>query len=311
MELLATIILPVFGLLAFGYAATFTRFFDSDAAKVLASFVYYFVIPILLFRLLSRTELPETIPWATLAAYLMGITVSFGLAFAGARAAGFAGDRAGITGFSTAFGNTFLLGTPLVLTSFGEQAALPFFLIMTMDSVWLFALVTVACEMGRGDRTALRSLPLGVAQRLLTNPVLLGMGAGIAFNRTGLPLPAGVERWLELMGQAAIPCALFATGAALRAYSLQGALRPALAITAVKLLLQPLIVWILAAWIFDVPPLWAAVATFTAAMPTGVNAYIFAARYRAGEAEAAAAILLSTVLSVITLWIALLLLSGP
>ena len=55
------------------------------------------------------------------------------------------------------------------------------------------------------------------------------------------------------------------------------------------------------------PPLWAAVATVTAAMPTCVNAYVFASRYGVGQREAAAAILLSTVLAVLTLWLTLVL----
>jgi predicted permease len=45
------------------------------------------------------------------------------------------------------------------------------------------------------------------------------------------------------------------------------------------------------------PRVWAGVATLFAAMPTGVNAYLFAARYRVGETLASSAIALSTVLA--------------
>jgi hypothetical protein len=44
------VILPIFGLLAFGYGATFTRVFGEAAATALASFVFYFAIPVMLFR---------------------------------------------------------------------------------------------------------------------------------------------------------------------------------------------------------------------------------------------------------------------
>jgi malonate transporter len=43
-----------------------------------------------------------------------------------------------------------------------------------------------------------------------------------------------------------------------------------------------------------------------AALPVGVNVYVFATRYDAGQAESAAAILISNVLSVITLPLVLL-----
>ena len=52
---------------------------------------------------------------------------------------------------------------------------------------------------------------------------------------------------------------------------------------------------------FDVPPLWAKVVILLAALPVGVNVYLFAIRYDAGQAESAAAILISSILSIVTL----------
>jgi predicted permease len=48
------------------------------------------------------------------------------------------------------------------------------------------------------------------------------------------------------------------------------------------------------------PRVWAGVATLFAAMPTGVNAFLFAARHRVGEELASSAIALSTVLALAT-----------
>jgi malonate transporter and related proteins len=79
---------------------------------------------------------------------------------------------------------------------------------------------------------------------------------------------------------------------------------------ALKLAVQPLIVWALATHVFGVPPLWAKVAILLAALPVGVNAYLFAVRYDAGQAESASAILLSSVLSLASLALVLLWL-GP
>ena len=103
------------------------------------------------------------------------------------------------------------------------------------------------------------------------------------------------------MAGAAVPCALFSTGASLRAYRIAGALQPALVMVAIKLVVCPLTVWALATLVFDVPPLWAKVAIVLAAMPVGVNVYLFGVRYHAGEAESATAILVSSILSVATL----------
>ena len=107
-----------------------------------------------------------------------------------------------------------------------------------------------------------------------------------------------------------MPCALFSVGASLRAYRLKGALAPAALMVILKLGLHPLIVWALASFVFAVPLLWAKVAIVLAALPVGVNVYLFAVRYDAGQAESASAILLSSVLSVATLAVVLLWL-GP
>ena len=53
-------------------------------------------------------------------------------------------------------------------------------------------------------------------------------------------------------------------------------------------------------YVFSVPALWAKVAILIAALPVGVNTYLFAVRYDAGQAESASAILLSSLLSVVT-----------
>ena len=79
-------ILPIFGLLAFGYAATFTRVFGEAAATALASFVFYFAIPVLLFRSMATAELPDEIAWGYLGAFYGGSALAFGLGFALARA---------------------------------------------------------------------------------------------------------------------------------------------------------------------------------------------------------------------------------
>jgi predicted permease len=55
--------------MAFGYGATFTRVFDEAAARALAAFVFYFAIPIMLFRNMASATLPDQIPWGDLVSY--------------------------------------------------------------------------------------------------------------------------------------------------------------------------------------------------------------------------------------------------
>jgi hypothetical protein len=132
------IVVPIFGLMAFGYAATFTRVFDRAAANALASFVFYFAIPVMLFRTMATTTLPDEIAWGYLLSYFLGVAVVFGIGMTTARLAfGGSFERQAIIGFGGAFGNSVLLGIPLVLTSFGDQASLPLFLLLAFHSTVL------------------------------------------------------------------------------------------------------------------------------------------------------------------------------
>lgn len=288
--------------MACGYAATFTRVFDRAAADALASFVFYFAIPVMLFRNMATTALPETIAWGYLFSYFLGFAIVFALGMTTARLAfGGSFERQAIIGFGSGFGNSVLLGIPLVLTAFGDQAGLPLFLLLAFHSTVLFTAITVIIEAGRGGSEALRKVPLRALKGLIGNPIIWGMAGGIGFSLLDLRLPAAIDRFAVLLAGAAVPCALFSVGASLRAYRIVGALRPALVMVALKLTLHPLAVWLLATLVFDVPPLWAKVVILIAALPVGVNVYVFATRYDAGQAESAAAIVISNILSVVTL----------
>jgi malonate transporter and related proteins len=284
--------------LAFGYAATFSRVFDEAAATALASFVFYFAIPVMLFRSMATTVLPDEIAWGYLGSFYGGTAVAFGLGFVIARVAfGDSFERQAIIRFGAAFGNSVLLGVPVVLTGLGEAASLPLFLLLAFHSTLLFTIITIVLEAGGARRESLRQVPAKALSGLAHNPILWGLAGGIACNLLGLSAVARTE----LVAGAAVPCALFSMGASLRAYRIAGALQPALVMVALKLLVCPLVVWAFATFVFDVPPLWAKVAIVLAAMPVGVNVYLFGVRYQAGEAESATAILLSSILSVATL----------
>ena len=67
-----------------------------------------------------------------------------------------------------------------------------------------------------------------------------------------------------------------------------------------KLVLQPIVVWLLAK-LFRLEALDVAVVTLAAALPIGMNAFITAQRYQIYVARSASAVVVSNVLSVLTL----------
>lgn len=307
MEIVLDIVLPIFGVVVLGYGATRLGWFGGDAESGLAKFVFDFAVPLMLFRSLATAELPETLPWGYLASYYLSAAVIYLAGFLIARYA-FKRTLGGqiITGFGFAFGNTVLLGLPLILTTFGDAAALPFFILLSIHGLCFFTLTTLLLELGRNaGGTSKRQMTRDTLRALFTNPILLGIFAGLIVNLTSVGLPGPIEAICALMQQAVTPCALFSLGASLTQYGIAGRIRQSMIMVLAKTVVMPALVYLLATRVFDIEPLWTMVAVMMAAQPSGVMTYIFAKKYGVGQAIATTSIFLSTTLSMVTLSIIL------
>lgn len=294
-----------------GWLAARLGGFDEAATRGLSLFAFNFAIPVMLVRTLSRVELPAQPEWNLLLVYFAGAFVVFG-AGAGLAAKSFrrGGAAPAIFGISAAFSNTLILGIPLVLKAYGEPAALPLSLLIAFHSAVLFMLTTLVAESGLGARGTLAGVALGVGQGLVANPILWGIGVGLALNLLGIRLPYVLDELASTLGAAALPSALFALGANLNRFGLAQSLAPAAMLTGLKILVHPVLVYLLGRHVLALAPISLTVAVTLAALPTGINAYLFAARYDAAQGEAASTVLVSTVVSVATITLLLLVLRG-
>jgi malonate transporter len=93
---------------------------------------------------------------------------------------------------------------------------------------------------------------------------------------------------------------LIALGVSLRRHGLDPNLGFAAVLTALKLVVHPALVYVFAFKIFSMPPMWAGVAVFFAAMPSGINSYLFAERYKTAATLTSNTIALSTFCAVFT-----------
>ena len=292
------VIAPVFGIMLLGFASGKLRVLDAAGVRGLVLFVFTFAIPALLFRGMAGMELPDDIAWGFLIAFYTGSFVAYGLGMAVARQGyGRPLDEQAIHGMGGALSNTVLLGIPVILTAFGEEATLALFLIIAFHSATFMPLTIALIQLGRSGSISAAEELGALSAAVLKNPIIVGLAAGFLVNLSGLALPGPADRLVELLGAAAVPCALFAMGASLAGYPMRGALGPALALTTVKLLVHPLVVWIVAVPLLG---LGGTVAVFLAAMPSAVNVYLFAARYEAAPDVAARTVFLSSAVSVVT-----------
>src|SRR5699024_10376391 len=209
---------------------------------------------------------------------------------------------ASIDGLSAAYANTGYVGIPLCLLVFGDEGLLPALISTLLVACVLFAFAIVCIEAGLQAESTMHRAAVKVVWALLQNTLIVSPIVGIAWMVSGLGLHQPIDKFLELLGDATIPCALVSMGAflAFRPAGESGS-RGVWSLTILKLIVHPLLTWILAVWVFDLPPLWANAALLLAALPTGTGPYMLAELYRREASVISGVILYSTLGSVVTL----------
>lgn len=299
---LALIVLPVFGIVGVGYGAAKTRLISDSASDGLAEYVFSLAVPILIFKTLSESKLPDAQPWGYWIAYFTGAFAVFALAaVVAAKVFKRSHTEAVIHGFSAGQANTVFVGVPLILKAYGEAGAVPLFLLIAVHLPVMLVAATIAVEGGSGfSRATVKRL----FRSLAFNPILLGIYAGGIGRLMGFEAHGVLKQVLDMMAASATPCALVSLGLALKRYGISGDLRPTVFISTLKLVVHPLLVLGLTR-ILPMPPVWAGVAVLFAAMPCGINAYLLAQRYGVGVGTSSSSVSLSTALGLftITFWL--------
>jgi predicted permease len=135
--------------------------------------------------------------------------------------------------------------------------------------------------------------------RVVTTPLVAAILTGVAFSFSGLLMPTPLERALQLIGGVAGPAALLVLGMGLAHYSVRAAWRQSGAITAMKLLVLPLVVWGLAL-VLGLSPIESKAIVLLASMSIGANVYVMSLQFDTMQASIASSMVISTVFAALT-----------
>jgi len=195
-----------------------------------------------------------------------------------------------------------LLGAPFILGIFGASGFEVLSLLVSVHLPIMMMASIVLFEMfGRGSGETVHPLRVvkSFLRRLFINPLIIGILAGLGWRFNGTPLPDLIERLVDTLADTAGPVALFAMGLSLRRFGISGNIRPALALSGLKLFLMPALVLVFV-WLLGLPPLTAKVAVMVAAMPSGVNSYLIAVQFNTGQALASNQMTIATASAAVT-----------
>lgn len=308
LEILSTV-LPVFIVLGTGYCAVRFGYLKDDIADALNAFAVKLAVPVLLFRAMLKLDLGTAFHPQMIVAFYAGAFSCFVLGIILARIVWKRRPGEAVSvGFTAMFSNTVLLGLPIVDRAYGEASLTPAFGIISLHAPIIYIVGMITMELSRRDGRPLTET-LGAAGRsILANALMIGILTGIVCNFAGITLPEPAMAAVDMFASAAIPAAVIGIGAALTRYHLRAELSESIMVSALQLLVHPAIAFALSFWVFDLDASYVRAAVILAAMPPGMNVYIFAVMYDRAVGLAASAILIATALSVgsISIWIAVL-----
>ncbi len=300
MNNVLSLALPFFGLILLGYAAAKSFKQPAGGQDWLTIFVVYFTVPALLFTLLSKAPIEElgngTFILATTGSAALVFFISL-IAFRIIYANNLA--QSGMRAAASAYANVGYMGVPLAVGAFGTKATIPATLIVCFDSVFFFIMAPILVALGSPGPLKFTGLVGDISRRIFLNPLIIGSAAGVLAAYFKYVPPGPVARILDYLSAAAAPCALFALGVTVAARPLKSMPRGTGLMVFTKLFVHPLAV-LGAVLSLGITGIWMNTALLLATLPTALGVYVIANQYGIETHSVSNAILLSTLLSVLT-----------
>lgn len=301
MAEILSLALPFFGLIFLGYLAGKLVAIPEEGLAWLNFFIIYVALPALFFQLISKTPIEQLANWA----YVLTTTFSTYCGFAIAFSVGVLVTRgnipmATIQGMVGAYSNIGYMGPGLTLAALGPGATVPTALIFCFDNALLFTLAPLMMAVGGTEHKSVAEMALMVLKRVFLHPFILATIAGVLAAAIQFTPPEPIVKMLDFLKAAAAPCALFTMGVTVALRPLNRVPTELPALIFVKLIVHPVIVWVLLGYVGDFEPVWVYTAILMAALPPALNVFVIARQYGFYVERASSAVLVGTVVSVFT-----------
>lgn len=305
LDILA-LLLPFFGLILIGYVAARVTGQNADALGWMNTFIIYAALPALFFKLVAKTPLQDLTRADFILADLAATYSVFALVyFAGRWLRGNSIGESTLQAFGAAYGNIGYMGPGLALLALGERAAVPVALIVCFENAMHFVVAPAMMALSGGEKRSIPRLAADIIRKVALHPFILSCAAGFLFVLFAIPVPRPAQQLIDTLAQAAAPCALFAMGVTLALRPLKRVPAEIYYIVPAKLLLHPLVVYLVLAIVGGMDPVWVQSAVLLAALPTAANVFVIGQQYGVWQERASATILISTVLSVASITLVL------
>jgi len=283
-------------IIALGFLLAHFRVLGADSQELLTRLVFFVATPALLFQTLSKAPIGQI--------FSSGLAVG-ALSFVGTAAVytllartvwrRSTGDTV-LGAMSSAYVNAANLGLPITVYVLGTASFIAPVLLMQLVVITPLALAVLDTVATEGRSSVLRTLT-----QPLRNPITVGSFLGLLCSLAGWQVPSTIASPIALIAGMAVPGVTLAYGVSLRLgpRPIAGGSGVELAVVCLlKLLVQPVLAYAAARWLFDLDGRALLAVTVVAALPTAQNIFVYATRYDRSTTLARDSIFVTTLLSV-------------
>ena len=279
-----------------GFVLGRTGVLGPHAQQVIAGVVFYIATPALLFTMIATTDLTFIFSTQLIAtggsAVFCAIALFVFTRWMRKRSTG----EAMFSAWAVSYVNIGNLGIPIAIYVLGDIAYVApvlLFQLLLLAPIGMAVLDTI--RQGKVDHW------WSPIWTIIRNPIVIGAVAGITVSGTGFDVPPVLFDPLSMVGDMSVPGALLAFGLSFKdgwQLPLKGTRSQLTIITSTKLVIQPVLAWVIGGPILGWTGVDLMAIVVTSALPTAQNVYIYSMRYRQSETLVRDSVFITTVLSV-------------
>lgn len=291
--------MPVFLVMILGWCLKKLQFVTDEFVTVADKLVFKVALPVVVFRDIAAADLSKDFEWKFVLFCFLGTCVFFGVTWLFAELC--IKDKSMIGSFvQGAFrGSAAILGLAFAENIYGSSGLVPMMIVASIPLFNIFSVIVLMRSANAGEtnkKLVLKKTLCGI----LTNPIIIGIFAGIPFALLRVEFPTIIAKALNSVGSLSTPLALIAIGAGFSTGKALEKWKPTVVASVIKLVIIPGIFLPLAVWMGFRNEELVALLILTGA-PTTVSSYIMAKNMENDSTLASGIVVLTTLLSSVTL----------
>ena len=295
---------PIFLVMVIGYILKQIGMLNDNFVTVANRFNFKVTLPFMLFRDISGVDIRAVFDIRYVLFCALVSTACFWIIWGGVKL--FLKDQSMRGAFVQASfrSSAAVVGLAFIQNMYGSSAMGPLMIVSAVPLYNIFSVIVLTFEGARSGEVDPKQKIKAACINIAKNPIILGILAGLIVGLLGIDFPVIVDKTVNSVAQMATPLALITIGAGFEGRKALAKIRPTIAASMIKLVIQPLIFLPVAAWMGFRGEQMIAILIMLAS-PTTPSCYIMAKNMDNDGVLTASVIVMTTLLAAFTLtgWI--------